>query len=57
MTRRRSTQEQIVAKDPENATMWLMIAQIDLQNGKFEEGKEALSHVPDEKITDPNRRT
>ena len=44
---------QIVAKDPENPTMWLMIAQIDLQNGKFEEGKEALSHVPDERITDP----
>lgn len=45
--------KQIVAKDPENPTMWLMIAQIDLQNGKFEEGKEALSHVPDERITDP----
>ncbi|MGH9442469.1 MAG: tetratricopeptide repeat protein [Thermoanaerobaculia bacterium] len=44
---------QIVAKDPENSTMWLMIAQIDLQNGKFDEGKEALSHVPDERITDP----
>lgn len=44
---------QIVAKDPENPTMWLMIAQIDLQNGKFDEGKEALSHVPDERITDP----
>jgi tetratricopeptide (TPR) repeat protein len=43
----------VVAKDPQNVTMWLMIAEIDLQNGKFEDGKEALSHVPDEKITDP----
>lgn len=43
---------QIAAKDPSNTTSWMMIAELELQKGNFDAGKEALTHVPDEKITD-----
>jgi cytochrome c-type biogenesis protein CcmH/NrfG len=44
---------QIVEKDPESYTSWLMIAELELQKGNFDEGKVALAKVPDDKITDP----
>jgi Flp pilus assembly protein TadD len=43
----------IAEKDPNNATSWLMIAEIELQKGNFDAGKEALSKVPEDQITDP----
>jgi Tfp pilus assembly protein PilF len=44
---------QIVEKDPTNTTSWLMIAELETQKGNLAAGKEAMSKVPPEKITDP----
>jgi cytochrome c-type biogenesis protein CcmH/NrfG len=44
---------QIVAKDPEDATSWMMIAKLELERGNFDAGKEALSHVPEDRLKDP----
>jgi Flp pilus assembly protein TadD len=41
------------AVDPENTTAWLMIAELELQKGHLEAGKEALAKVPEERITSP----
>ncbi|MDQ6894173.1 MAG: tetratricopeptide repeat protein [Acidobacteriota bacterium] len=43
----------IVAKDPGATGSWLMIAELELKNGRFEEGKQALERVPEDRITDP----
>jgi Tfp pilus assembly protein PilF len=40
-------------KDPTDAYAWLLVAQIDLQNGDLDDGKAALDKVPPDKITDP----
>ena len=44
---------QIVAQKPTDAPSWMMIAKLELERGHFDEGKEALSHIPEEKLTDP----
>ncbi|MEP6802439.1 MAG: carboxypeptidase regulatory-like domain-containing protein [Acidobacteriota bacterium] len=44
---------QIVAQNPADAPSWMMIAKVELERGHFDAGKEALSHVPEEKLTDP----
>ena len=43
----------IVALDPNDSTSWMMIAKLELERGNFDAGKEALSHIPEEKLTDP----
>jgi Flp pilus assembly protein TadD len=43
----------LVAKDPNDNTSWMMIAKLELEQGNFEAGKEALSHIPEDKLTDP----
>jgi tetratricopeptide (TPR) repeat protein len=43
----------IVATDPNDATSWMMIAKLELERAHFDAGKEALSHIPEEKLTDP----
>jgi Flp pilus assembly protein TadD len=40
-------------KNPNDIYAWLLVAQIELQNGNLEAGKAALGKVPPEKITDP----
>lgn len=44
---------QIVAKDPADNTSWMMIAKLELEQGNFDAGKEALSHIPEDKLIDP----
>jgi Flp pilus assembly protein TadD len=44
---------QLVAKDPNDHTSWMMIAKLELEQGNFDAGKEALSHIPEDKLTDP----
>ncbi|MEO8190879.1 MAG: tetratricopeptide repeat protein, partial [Acidobacteriota bacterium] len=44
---------QIVAQEPTDAPSWMMIAKLELERGNFDAGKEALSHIPEEKLTDP----
>ncbi len=44
---------QIVAQDSTDAPSWMMIAKLELERGNFDAGKEALSHIPEEKLTDP----
>jgi cytochrome c-type biogenesis protein CcmH/NrfG len=39
--------------DPENTDAWLMIAELELQKGNLEAGREALAKVPEERITSP----
>ena len=43
----------VVALAPDNTNSWLVIAELELQKGKLDEGKAALEKVPDEKIPDP----
>lgn len=43
----------LAAADSENTSAWLMIADLELQKGNLEAGKEALAKVPDERITSP----
>jgi len=40
-------------KNPSEATAWWMIAELELQEGNLDAGREALDKVPPEKITDP----
>jgi Flp pilus assembly protein TadD len=40
-------------KDPNDASAWMMIAELELQKGNLEAGEAALAKVPAEKITDP----
>jgi len=44
---------QATERDPQDATAWRMIAEIELQRGNLEAGRAALDKVPQEKITDP----
>lgn len=44
---------QAADKNPSEATAWWMIAELELQQGNLEAGREALDKVPPEKITDP----
>jgi len=44
---------QIVAKESTDVASWMMIAKLELERGNFDAGKEALSHIPEEKLTDP----
>lgn len=44
---------QIVAKESADVPSWMMIAKLELERGNFDAGKEALSHIPEEKLTDP----
>jgi len=43
----------LAAVDPENTDAWLMIAELELQKGNLEAGREALAKVPEERITSP----
>jgi len=38
---------QVVEKDPAASKAWLMIAELELRNGRLEEGKAAMEKVPD----------
>ncbi|MEP7131613.1 MAG: tetratricopeptide repeat protein [Acidobacteriota bacterium] len=44
---------QIVSQEPSDNPSWMMIAKLELERGHFDAGKEALSHIPEEKLTDP----
>jgi Flp pilus assembly protein TadD len=44
---------QVTEKDPQEASAWRMIAEIELQRGNLEAGMAALEKVPADKITDP----
>lgn len=44
---------QVTEKDPQDASAWRMIAEIELQRGNLEAGTAALEKVPADKITDP----
>src|SRR5947207_10288108 len=44
---------QTVEKDPANQAAWLMISELELQKGNLDAGQQALSKVPDERITSP----
>lgn len=43
---------QVTEKEPENLNAWLIIAGVELERGHLDAAKEALSRVPEEKITD-----
>lgn len=43
---------QAAEKAPSGSTAWLMVAQIELQNGNLEAGRAALEKVPPEEIRD-----
>jgi tetratricopeptide (TPR) repeat protein len=43
---------QAAEKDPADAAAWKMIAELELSRGNLEAGKEALSKVPADKITE-----
>jgi len=43
-----------VAKNPDETFGWILIATIELQDGNLEAGKEALSKIPPEKVTQPD---
>jgi tetratricopeptide (TPR) repeat protein len=45
--------KQAAEKDPNDATAWRMIAQLELQKGNLEAGQAALAKVPPDKISDP----
>jgi Flp pilus assembly protein TadD len=45
--------KQATDKDPQDASAWRMIAEIELQKGDLEAGVAALEKVPADKITDP----
>lgn len=42
----------VVEKDPQDYTAWRIIAEIELQKGNLDAGKQALAKVPEEKIRD-----
>jgi Tfp pilus assembly protein PilF len=42
---------QTVEKDPANQSAWLMISELELQKGNLDAGQQALSKVPEERIT------
>ncbi|HEY3172462.1 MAG TPA: tetratricopeptide repeat protein [Thermoanaerobaculia bacterium] len=44
---------QTVEKDPANQSAWLMISELELQKGNLDAGQQALSKVPEERITSP----
>ncbi len=44
---------QTVEKDPASQSAWLMISELELQKGNLEAGQQALSKVPEERITSP----
>ena len=44
--------KKVVEKDPQDATAWRMIAEIELARGNLEAGKAALEKVPPERIKD-----
>jgi Tfp pilus assembly protein PilF len=44
---------QTVEKDPANHSAWLMISELELQKGNLDAGQQALSKVPEERITSP----
>ncbi|MFN2634818.1 MAG: tetratricopeptide repeat protein [Thermoanaerobaculia bacterium] len=44
---------QIVSQEPGDNPSWMMIAKLELERGHFDAGKEALSHIPEDKLTDP----
>jgi Flp pilus assembly protein TadD len=44
---------QAADKNPSDPTAWWMIAELELQQGNLEAGREALDKVPADKITDP----
>jgi Flp pilus assembly protein TadD len=43
----------LAAVDPNSATAWLMISELELKKGNLEAGQEALAKVPEERITSP----
>jgi Flp pilus assembly protein TadD len=43
----------VVLKDETAADAWLMIAELELQKGNLDEGRNALSKVPDDRVTSP----
>ena len=43
---------QVTEKDPQEASAWRMVAEIELQRGNLEAGTAALERVPADKITD-----
>jgi len=45
--------KQAAEKDPNDATAWRMVAEIELQKGNLEAGQAALAKVPPDKISDP----
>ncbi len=44
---------QTAEKDPANQSAWLMISELELQKGNLDVGQQALSKVPEERITSP----
>ena len=45
--------KQAAEKDPNDATAWRMVADLELQKGNLEAGQAALAKVPPDKISDP----
>ena len=45
--------KQATEKDPNDATAWRMVAELELQKGNLEAGQAALAKVPPDKISDP----
>lgn len=44
----------VAEKEPANWGPWMLMANILLEKGQLDEGRDALNHVPPEAVTDPN---
>ncbi|MBL8113029.1 MAG: tetratricopeptide repeat protein [Acidobacteria bacterium] len=47
------TVRKITALTPDDAGTWLLLANLELERGQLEAGKEALGHVPQDFVKDP----